>query len=431
MAIEQEFTVIIVGGGIKYRVGYLLLERRHNLDGLEGAAVSIAPNGARILDQLGVLTSLQKHTQICHYICERDEDGGMVSPKSDSMQLWGEARWMSKEIFSNLCSNISSSGYPVEFCERQRLQMELLDNLEDKNKITVSCQDGSAYNGDIVAGADGVSSITRSEIWRHMVSNDPSLPDDERNGTTISFRCLFGLSVSAPGLEYGDLDLGYAEGRSSFLMTGPGNKTAYCFYEKLENPHRCVLDPVPYYDQCEAQEFAQSAAALANNIHLLVHGRGGRQPTEDEIQKSLRMYQDKRKQRIIKITNASSELGHVQLRGVPSRSFLPISSIDTINDAGANDMSEYVIGAECLEYLRFQRYQCRAACRSTQNKIFAYTISERLLKAWKSDCLIPASNDRDRDSYSQPLVFLTDYGIILAVWSLESTRRSNISTPAQ
>lgn len=74
-------------------------------------------------------------------------------------------------------------GYGIAFLERQRLLKILFDYTPDANKILtkktvvsveslvdgvrVNCDDGSQFFGDIVAGADGVRSIVRREMWRH------------------------------------------------------------------------------------------------------------------------------------------------------------------------------------------------------------------------------------------------------------------------
>jgi 2-polyprenyl-6-methoxyphenol hydroxylase-like FAD-dependent oxidoreductase len=89
------------------------------------------------------------------------------------------------------------SGYPFAFSDRQNILQVLYDNLKDKSKIllgknlttvrqrtsgvTVICDDGTSYLGDILAGADGVNSKARSEMWRladevdsELVKNDKS-----------------------------------------------------------------------------------------------------------------------------------------------------------------------------------------------------------------------------------------------------------------
>lgn len=67
---EQRFRVIIVGGSIARlslahcldRIGgidYVVLERRSHIAPQVGASVGIMPNGARILDQLGLFDAVE------------------------------------------------------------------------------------------------------------------------------------------------------------------------------------------------------------------------------------------------------------------------------------------------------------------------------------------------------------------------------------
>lgn len=83
------------------------------------------------------------------------------------------------------------SGYGFAFSDRQDILQVLYDNLKDKSKVlegkklslvrqqpngvTVVCEDGSSYTGDILAGADGVNSKARSEMWRLADEQDPEL----------------------------------------------------------------------------------------------------------------------------------------------------------------------------------------------------------------------------------------------------------------
>lgn len=62
----------IIGGGIagltlalafeRLGVKYALLEAKRSLAPNEGASIGLCPNGLRILDQLGVLEEIEKHT---------------------------------------------------------------------------------------------------------------------------------------------------------------------------------------------------------------------------------------------------------------------------------------------------------------------------------------------------------------------------------
>lgn len=81
-------------------------------------------------------------------------------------------------------------GYPTAFIDRQLVLKILFEKLPDPSKVllhkkvvrveqtevsaTVHCKDGLQYSGDVVAGADGVHSIIRNEMWRHFESQGQS-----------------------------------------------------------------------------------------------------------------------------------------------------------------------------------------------------------------------------------------------------------------
>lgn len=87
------------------------------------------------------------------------------------------------------------AGYDFLFGPRTKYLDVFYEKLKNKNKIllnkniilveqsengvTVTCEDGTCYQGDIIAGADGVRSKVREEMWRlarptipHLVEHD-------------------------------------------------------------------------------------------------------------------------------------------------------------------------------------------------------------------------------------------------------------------
>ena len=179
------FRVIIVGGGVagltlanaleQARVDYVLLESRDEFAPLVGASIALAANGNRILDQLGCYKEIEDHTKpLVHSRAWKD---GKMLRETDQPVL-----------------NHQRLGYPIMFCDRHHLLATLYNNIKDKNALllgkrvsridhsqktaTVQCKDGSTYIGDIVVGADGVHSIVRHEMFRHMEVNEPGLLDD-------------------------------------------------------------------------------------------------------------------------------------------------------------------------------------------------------------------------------------------------------------
>lgn len=66
---DSTFRVVIVGGSIagltlahclhRARIDYVVLEKRQEIAPQEGASIGIMPNGARILQQLGLYAALE------------------------------------------------------------------------------------------------------------------------------------------------------------------------------------------------------------------------------------------------------------------------------------------------------------------------------------------------------------------------------------
>lgn len=71
--IVPKFKVIVVGGSItgltlahcldRAGIEYLVLERNNDISPQVGASIGIMPNGARILDQLGVFDALEAEAE--------------------------------------------------------------------------------------------------------------------------------------------------------------------------------------------------------------------------------------------------------------------------------------------------------------------------------------------------------------------------------
>jgi 2-polyprenyl-6-methoxyphenol hydroxylase-like FAD-dependent oxidoreductase len=78
------------------------------------------------------------------------------------------------------------------------------DRLKDKSKIllkkniisvqhfdtgvNVKCDDGTSYQADILAGADGVRSTVREEMWRLARKNVPNIVENDKNGMSTPIR---------------------------------------------------------------------------------------------------------------------------------------------------------------------------------------------------------------------------------------------------
>ncbi|PYH97264.1 FAD/NAD(P)-binding domain-containing protein [Aspergillus ellipticus CBS 707.79] len=193
---SHPFRVLIVGGGIAgltlanalqhAGVDFLVLEGRSEIAPQLGASIGLAPNGSRILDQLFCYDDLEKLAEPVQSVGYHDGRGRELCPRSDGFQLF-----------------TARTTYPVCFLDRQKVLQVLADHVHDQRRIllnkkvariehfphqvVVYCTDGSSYTGDLVAGADGVASRVRKEMWR--IAED-AIPSTDQNGNPL----LFGMA---------------------------------------------------------------------------------------------------------------------------------------------------------------------------------------------------------------------------------------------
>jgi FAD dependent monooxygenase len=169
MSPPPPFKAIIIGGsisGLTLGIDYILLEARDTISPQLGASIIIMPNGARILDQLGVYEEMREKivTGMKRTWTRRGDGGALVASNE-----W--PRVVEERLH-----------YECGICERRNFLRSLYEQLEDKSKILlnrkviavemldegvrVRCEDGSFFEGSIVVGADGIHSRVRKEMQR-------------------------------------------------------------------------------------------------------------------------------------------------------------------------------------------------------------------------------------------------------------------------
>ncbi|APA15879.1 hypothetical protein sscle_15g106490 [Sclerotinia sclerotiorum 1980 UF-70] len=257
MAGKPQMKVVIVGGSIagltlahclaRYGIDYVVLERRSDIAPQVGASVSLMPNGSRILDQLGMFDTVSENIEPCVFMQTWDEDGRLLS-ETDSPILTGKRL-----------------GYTITFLEREKLLEILYANLPDKSKVltgkfvrsieqndkeaVVICEDGSKYSGDVIAGADGIHSIVRSEM-RRQIANEGSEKDLEalkRDDIALSaeYSCLFGISNPIPGLKIGHTHRSSGKRASTLLFGGVDGRLYWFLF--TQNEQRDFGEDIPRY----------------------------------------------------------------------------------------------------------------------------------------------------------------------------------------
>ncbi|KHN94004.1 FAD dependent monooxygenase [Metarhizium album ARSEF 1941] len=258
----NDFSVIIVGGSVaglslahclqRLGVSFIILEQGEIAPQL-GASIGILPNGGRILDQLGIFESVEREIEPLEYSRIRYPD-----------DFWFESRYP-KALHSNY-------HYPVSFLERQRFLQILYDTLESKNHVytgkrvlavesgddsaVVKTSDGSTYKADIVVGADGVHSVVRSEIWRHVTKvSQPHATEQENSGIKYEYSCIYGISRDVPHMELGSQLSRLDDGVSIHVFSGKKSKAFW--FAIVKTPQDISVDNASSSD-CAARKICDS-----------------------------------------------------------------------------------------------------------------------------------------------------------------------------
>ncbi|KAH8592116.1 hypothetical protein B0O99DRAFT_597462 [Bisporella sp. PMI_857] len=222
------FKVLIIGGGMaglslaiileEYGFEYELLEKHADVAPRLGAGVGLTPNGARILDQIGVWDLM----------CESGSpinSGTAISPEGRSVLHNPSMGETMKELF----------GYKIQFVSRYNALNILYNRIRDKSrihkkqeltkvetigtKVRVETKDGSIFTADLLIGADGVRSYVRQELWRIADSEKPGyIPEQDKTAIESTYRALVGVAKDMPDLPQSESVRAYNYDRSYFYQ---------------------------------------------------------------------------------------------------------------------------------------------------------------------------------------------------------------------
>jgi 2-polyprenyl-6-methoxyphenol hydroxylase-like FAD-dependent oxidoreductase len=319
----------------------------------------------------------------------------------------------------------------MTFMDRKSVLGAIYGQIEDKSKIllnksiskvdqnedgvTVYCEDGTEYQGDVLAGCDGVNSKVRSEMWRIADEEKPgAIPKADKNALFSDYRCLFGICDKVEGTELGGMDSCFYKDYCFLLIVGKDYRTYFFLTQKY--PKRYQYGEIPRRStQVEADEFAEanldrkiyenltfrnfwekrkhaamvpieegdfkiwswgrlvcvgdsihkmtphagqganaaieSAAALANQLYRMKQDAGGNPPSFDQIRKGFKAYQKKRTARVVTISAASNDLTRLQALRNTGKYLTARFVLPYMGDFLTDLICDANVGAEILEYL--------------------------------------------------------------------------------
>ncbi|PYI12651.1 FAD/NAD(P)-binding domain-containing protein [Aspergillus sclerotiicarbonarius CBS 121057] len=242
---QAEFTVIIVGGSIAglapahclhhANIRHIVLEKSSSPAPQKGASIGMMPNGARILDQLGLWVKVE----------------AQIEPLGTAIMAYPDGFHFTTSYPKIIHDRF---GYPIAFLDRQQLLQILYEGYPHRERIllseeviavesftdkaTVTTASGKVYTGHLVVGADGVHSRVRTEIWRAAESMSPGLiTAQEKASLTAEYRCIFGMSSPIPGLMPGEQVNFFSPGLSIVTVPGKLGRVYWFLMQKLDRKY--------------------------------------------------------------------------------------------------------------------------------------------------------------------------------------------------
>ncbi|KAI8933146.1 hypothetical protein NX059_009787 [Plenodomus lindquistii] len=274
MAPPKQPRILIAGGSVagltlanilqKIGIDFLVLEKYKNIAPDVGASIGILPSGFRILDQIG-----------CH------EALGALYGGVDAFQHSRLYAVDGSVVHDH--TNISENGrnrlaYETIFIDRQQLIQVLYDNLRDQSKVltkkgivrveqepdkvSVTTDDGSVIEGNIVIGADGIHSVVRREMWR-IADQEGSFPLKNREVPPTYYKCIFGISKPNSKFPQHNAQQNQGNNYSYLVITGPEHRIYWFLFEKLPQPVYGLHEKIPRYTDADKDALA---AAHANDM---------------------------------------------------------------------------------------------------------------------------------------------------------------------
>ncbi|RYP37975.1 hypothetical protein DL767_002703 [Monosporascus sp. MG133] len=228
---EQPFKAIIVGAGVGgltlahclHRAGidYVVLDK-HPVAPAWGASISIFPQGARILHQLGLLEAVHRQSADMYDFYNRGPDGKSFCSGPFLKDIQDRAGYVGitlerRAYLRTLYEELPDKSKVIEHAR-------VSDIIEEQSRVKVVLSDGTTHEGDIVVGCDGVHSAVREIMWQRAHRLSPGLiTAEEKQSMKTEYCCLIGIAPNQYGLGTNEMT-SVSNDRFSFLfLTQPDN----------------------------------------------------------------------------------------------------------------------------------------------------------------------------------------------------------------
>ncbi|HEY3506898.1 MAG TPA: FAD-dependent monooxygenase [Actinocatenispora sp.] len=196
---SETSTALVVGGGIAGPVTAMALARAgicatvyeaydSTADGV-GAMLSIAPNGQNALAVIGAEGVLDRVGTPMTAMVLQSWTGKVLAELGTPPGLPDQRLVQRADLYRALYDEAAERGIRIEHGKR------LVGLADDGNAVTATFSDGTTATADILVGADGIRSTTRTLI-------DPAAPSPRYGGLMNFGAALSGLGPSTGGMMH-------------------------------------------------------------------------------------------------------------------------------------------------------------------------------------------------------------------------------------
>src|SRR3954447_9381935 len=169
-------TILVIGGGIAGPAVALFLKKagfqplvfeayEHASD--IGGGLQVAPNGMRVLDQLGLAEPILKSGVESAEFCFENQSGKVLAciPNGPASRYGVPAVFISRSVLHEvLLHELERQQIPIQYSRR------LQGILPNDSNVIAEFTDGSQAEGAILIGADGIHSGTRRNVFPEAAS---------------------------------------------------------------------------------------------------------------------------------------------------------------------------------------------------------------------------------------------------------------------
>ncbi|KAK5828842.1 hypothetical protein F5H01DRAFT_10594 [Linnemannia elongata] len=272
----DRLRVLIVGGGIgglmlglmleRASIDYVILERSSEIRPL-GSAISLNGTVLRLFEQLGLLEDLYKISKFSGRLHLVKED--TVTQGHVDLEHFRERYGYYSVVFGRpeLLKLLVSRIPPGKLILGKRI----LTTARTEFGVLVRCSDNSAYEGDILVGADGAYSSIRQNMYKEL-KDKKMLPRSDSKPLKFDQNIVVGITDELDPEKYSALRQEFAEihgiiGNKApytmWLIPIPGNRFAWSIGGR-------ILDSEAGKEDVRSFSFAEWFPELATDVCDLV-----------------------------------------------------------------------------------------------------------------------------------------------------------------